>query len=66
MNRVKRQYCGHHGKRDVEHEAAVGLVLMDWKDGFAYSFVKSNRGSVDVKTLNVSPPKTMTNEWVSS
>ena len=66
LNRVKRQYYGHHGKRDVEHEAAVGLVLMDWKDGFAYSFVKSNRGSVDVKTLNVSPPKTMTNEWVSS
>ena len=59
LNRVKRQ---HYGKPDVEDEKAIGVILMDWKDGFAYSFVKSNRGSVDVKTMNVSPPKTMTNE----
>ena len=59
LNRVKRQ---HYGKPDVEDEKAIGVILMDWKDGFACSFVKSNRGSVDVKTMNVSPPKTMTNE----
>ena len=59
LNRVKRDY---YGRANVEHDKAVGVIMMDWKDGFAYSNVKTNRGSVDLHTFNISPPKKLTNE----
>jgi hypothetical protein len=40
-----------------KHEAVVFVPVVDWKDGFGHSNVKNNRGSVDVKTFTVSPPK---------
>ena len=52
----------HFGEGKAENETVMGVIVMDWKDGFAYSGVKSNRGSVDVKTFNISPPKKLTNE----
>jgi hypothetical protein len=39
----------------------VIIYLVDWKDGFGPSKVKNNRGSVDVKTFTISPPKAMVN-----
>ena len=59
LNRVKKR---HFGEGKTENETVMGVIVMDWKDGFAYSGVKSNRGSVDVKTFNISPPKKLTNE----
>jgi hypothetical protein len=39
----------------------VGAYFIDWKDGFGPSKVKNNRGSVDVKTFTMSPPKDLIN-----
>lgn len=65
LNRVKQDYYGSGRRRNrnqAKEEKVVGVILMDWKDGFAYSNVKNNRGSVDLHTFNISPPKKLTNE----
>lgn len=38
--------------------AVVGTMVVDWKDGFTASEAKNNRGSPDLETMTLSPPKT--------
>ena len=46
--------ANHYRKNGAPNDRkAIGVALVDWKDGFCYNRVQGNRGSIDVKTLNV-------------
>ena len=67
INTIVNDYYGSNPgapESDVgapKRPAVIGAFFVDWKDGFGPNRTKNNRGSVDVKTLTISPPKALIN-----